>query len=218
MSAIVTDIEGTTTPIDFVQSRLFPYARARLGAYLRAGGAPEVVDDVRARLGGEADLERVVATLERWSDEDLKLTPLKALQGMVWAEGYRDGSLRAPVYPDVPRALERWRAAGRRLAVYSSGSVAAQRLLFGHTDHGDLSGHFEAWFDTTTGAKREVESYRRITTTLGLAAGEVTFLSDVVAELDAAREAGLHTFLLTRDGPVAETGDHRVVPDFDAIG
>lgn len=219
--AIVTDIEGTTGSIRFVHEVLFPYARAHLGEFLRQHALePEVADELAATrelaFDPEADLERLIAILEAWIDQDRKATPLKALQGMIWAQGYRDGDFTGHVYPDAVAGLARWHAQGIALYVYSSGSIQAQRLLFGHSDAGDLTPLFAGYFDTTIGAKREAESYRRIRAAIGVAAEEVLFLSDVVEELDAAREAGLATVQLVREAGMT-TGAHPVAANFDEV-
>lgn len=203
IQAVVTDIEGTTSSIDFVHQTLFPYARARLRAWLAAHAEdPEVRRELEAvaQLEGRAlSLAEAAEVLERWIDEDRKATPLKALQGRIWAEGYAAGELTGHVYPDTPQALRDWHARGLKLYVYSSGSVEAQRLIFGHTAFGDLRPLFAGYFDTRVGAKREVGSYRRIVEAIGQPAAAVCFLSDVGAELDAARAAGLATCQLLRD-------------------
>lgn len=198
--AVVTDIEGTTTRISFVKDVLFPYARERMAAWVRAHpDAPEVAaTQVLAGLEGRG-LDDVIAVLIAWIDADRKATPLKAIQGQIWEEGYATGRLVSHVYPDVPAALERWKAAGRVLAVYSSGSVLAQQLLFGHTERGDLRPYFSAWFDTTSGAKGDPGSYQRIAAALGFAPGEVLFLSDMQAEVDAARAAGMQACIIDRE-------------------
>ena len=199
---ILTDIEGTTSSISFVKDVLFPYARAALPDFVRThGDAPEVrhwLDMVAVENGGLCQDEMIVETLQGWIDQDRKHTALKALQGLVWEAGYADGDFTAPLYPDVAPALRDWHAAGHRLAVYSSGSVPAQKLLFAHTDSGDLTALFAAYFDTEVGGKREAGSYRAIGERLGSDAGDILFLSDVVEELDAAREAGMRTVLLDR--------------------
>ncbi len=223
---ILTDIEGTTSSISFVKDVLFPYARRALPGFVAARGhAPEVrvwLDAVREETGA-ADDAAVVATLQDWIDADRKPTALKALQGMIWADGYRDADFTAHIYPDAVEALHRWHAAGERMAVYSSGSVPAQKLFFGHSDAGDLTGLFSAWFDTEIGGKREAASYTRIAEALQVAPVELLFLSDVVAELDAAREAGLGTVLVDRLDDYPEPRDataangHPRVTRFDAI-
>lgn len=199
--AVLTDIEGTTSSIAFVTDTLFPYARARLADYV-AAHAEEVaplLDAVRAEAPGDP-----VATLVRWIDEDKKATPLKTLQGLIWAEGYADGTLKGHVYADAADALRRWHAAGIALHVYSSGSVAAQKLIFGHSNAGDLTPLFSGYFDTTTGPKREAGSYRRIAEAIGLPSAAILFLSDNAQEIAAARTAGMQVLHIDRE---AGTGD-----------
>jgi enolase-phosphatase E1 len=214
--AIVTDIEGTTTPIAFVHDVLFPYARARLPAILddpRPDYA-EAIAEARALAGGRPVLDALLG----WMDADAKVTPLKTLQGLIWDEGFRKGDLHGRLYPDVAPALRGWHASGIGLYVYSSGSEAAQRLLFGHSDAGDLGGLFTGFFDTRIGAKREAGSYRLIARDIGLPASSILFLSDVEQELDAAADTGLSVCQLVRpdDGTVASTR-HSTVADFSAL-
>ena len=225
--AILTDIEGTTSSISFVKDVLFPYARRALPGFVKAHGDEPAVrkwlDAVAAENGGVCRDEMIVEVLQGWIDQDRKHTALKALQGMIWANGYGNADFTAHVYPDAVPALRAWHADGLSLHVYSSGSVPAQRLFFGHSDAGDLTGLFSSWFDTEVGGKREAESYRRIAAAIGHPAGEILFLSDVVEELDAAREAGLETVLVDRieDYPQPRTGDaangHRRVESFAGI-
>ncbi len=211
--AILTDIEGTTSSISFVKDVLFPYARRALPGFVAAhGNEPQVrrwLDAVAAENGGICTDEVIVETLQGWIDQDRKHTALKALQGMVWDAGYRNADFSAHIYPDAAAALRRWHQDGVPLYVYSSGSVPAQKLFFGHSDAGDLTGLFSDWFDTEVGGKRESASYARIAEHIGLPAGEILFLSDVVEELDAAREAGLQTVLVDRqqDYPQPRMGD-----------
>ena len=226
-TTILTDIEGTTSSISFVKDVLFPFARKALPGFVRArGDEPDVrrwLDAVAIEHGAMCDDAMIVETLQGWIDEDRKHTALKALQGMIWREGYLSGELQADLYPDAASALRRWHDAGHRLAVYSSGSVAAQQLLFAHTDAGDLTPLFDAFFDTEVGHKREAGSYRTIAGRLGCAPDAIVFLSDVVEELDAAREAGLATVLVDRreDYPEPRLGDaahgHRRVESFTDI-
>jgi enolase-phosphatase E1 len=213
-TAIVTDIEGTTTPIAFVRDVLFPYARARLPAFLAEHGADPVVAEAATLAGGRPVLEALLG----WMDADAKVTPLKAIQGLIWDEGYARGELLGRIYPDVPPVLRRWRAQGIRLYVYSSGSEAAQRLIFGHSDAGDLGALFSGFFDTRVGAKREAASYASIARGIGLPPGEILFLSDIEAELDAAAESGVATCQLVRaeDGTVASVR-HAVAADFGGV-
>lgn len=219
--AVVTDIEGTTTSVSFVYDVLFPYARAHLADFVARHGADPGVRAQLDAVGGEAgrpltDTE-AVAQLNAWIDEDRKATPLKALQGMIWQAGYRDGNFTGHVYDDAARKLHDWHSAGVRLFVYSSGSTAAQQLLFRYSDHGDLTPLFEGYFDTHVGAKRDAESYRAIVATIGLPADEILFLSDIVAELDAARVAGMKTCRLVRDADPRTTSGHPEVADFDGV-
>lgn len=195
--AILLDIEGTTSSIAFVAETLFPYARAALPAYVaaHADAVEPILSEVRALEPGDP-----VQTLLCWIDEDRKATPLKTLQGWIWAEGYAAGAFRGHVYPDAAEALRRWHAAGVRLFVYSSGSVEAQKLIFRHSDQGDLEPLFSGWFDTTTGPKREAASYAAIKAEIGLPGPSILFLSDVPAELDAARAADLRVQLVDRSG------------------
>lgn len=203
ISSIITDIEGTTTPLTFVRDVLFPYARPRLRPWLREHAqsqtASSVLVQVQQEVGQPLSLEQAISRLEQWSDEDRKIGVLKTLQGLIWEAGYADGSLVAPVYPDVLPALTAWHAAGITLGVYSSGSVAAQHLLFGHTNEGDLRPLFSHWFDTETGAKQAVGSYQRIASQLGHPPSTLLFLSDHSAEVAAALAAGWHALLITRN-------------------
>ncbi|MCR6661888.1 MAG: acireductone synthase [Luteimonas sp.] len=210
---ILTDIEGTTSSISFVKDVLFPYARRELPRFVRErGDEPDVrrwLDMVAIENGGLCQDAMIVETLQGWIDTDRKHIALKALQGMVWEAGYHDADFTAPVYPDAVEALRHWHGEGHALAVYSSGSVPAQKLLFAHTDAGDLTGLFSGWFDTAVGGKREAASYAAIAEALAVAPGDILFLSDVVAELDAAREARLRTVLIDRreDYPEPRNGD-----------
>lgn len=208
--AILTDIEGTTSSIAFVAETLFPYAHARLPAFVAAhpDETAPILAEVAAIEPGDP-----VATLIRWIDEDRKATPLKTLQGMIWADGYRERAFTGHVYPDAAAALRRWHEAGIALYVFSSGSVAAQELLFGHSDAGDLTPLFSGYFDTTTGPKREAASYRAIADAIGVSADEILFLSDTPQEIAAAREAGLSALLIDREHGA---GDIASFEDIDA--
>lgn len=207
---IVTDIEGTTSAISHVHQVLFPYSRSRIQAWVRRPEAAAVVREVAA------DPDEAASILVGWIDADVKATPLKTLQGLIWAEGYASGELTAHVYDDVPPVLARWSSDGVPVYVYSSGSELAQRLWFRHTQHGDLLGHFAGHFDTVSaGPKREVGSYQAIAKSIGVEPAELTFLSDVAAELDAASEAGWHTIGVSRpaDGS-PDTGAHPRITSF----
>ncbi|MBS0878334.1 MULTISPECIES: acireductone synthase [unclassified Tatumella] len=219
--AIVTDIEGTTSDIRFVHQVLFPYARQHLDSWiLRNIEQPEVVqalDNLKSERGQpEADTASLISALHRFMDEDRKSTALKALQGMIWREGYLNGSFTGHLYPDVVPALKRWQQQGLALYVYSSGSVPAQKLLFGYSDAGDITGLFSGYFDTRTGAKRETGSYQQIASQLGLEGQQLLFLSDIHQELDAAKQAGWHTLQLIR-GEADSVSVHPQVSSFEQI-
>jgi len=230
MKAILLDIEGTTTPIDFVHETLFPYAKSRIAGYVEdnfdqlrielAELAAEYENEVDYKAEFRADSPNSVADyLKFLIDSDRKSTPLKSIQGMIWQKGYESGELQSSVFDDVVPALERWKADGNTIAIYSSGSVLAQKLLFKYTDHGDLTNCIDRYFDTNIGHKRETESYKKIAEELELPAQEILFVSDVVAELDAAREAGMQTALVIREGDaeIAEPQPHWVVHDFNEL-
>ena len=211
--AVVTNIEGTATPIGYVRGVLFPYARARLADFV---GRDD--DDVRQALAETARAvpgQAPLTTLLHWMDQDAKAAPLKTLQGLIWREGFADGTLASVLYPDVPACLQRWSQRGVRLYGYSSGSVEAQRLLFAHAPGGDLSGLFAAYFDTRIGRTSDPDSFSRLAIGIGVPTLEVAFLSDIEAELDAATVAGMRTCQILRaDGDVTASDRHPVAADF----
>jgi enolase-phosphatase E1 len=221
--AIVTDIEGTTSSISFVKDVLFPYARKRLPAYVEThADKPEVQHWLHeaAKEAGliEASRQEVIELLQRWIDEDRKSTALKALQGMIWKDGYEEGEYRAHMYPEVAARLNAWRGEGLHLYVYSSGSVPAQKLFFRYSESGDLTPVFSGYFDTETGPKRETQSYQRIVEAIGERPEHVLFLSDIVEELDAAQAAGLKTgWLLRPPLDIPAQPRHPAYTSFDAI-
>jgi enolase-phosphatase E1 len=223
--AVLVDIEGTTSTIAFVQEVLFPYAESHLDAYVAEHRAdPEVAKAMfeAARLAVEpddADDATVLAHLHAWIAEDRKATPLKTLQGLIWAEGYANGDLRAHVYPDAAAGLRRWHAAGIELCVYSSGSIGAQKVLFANNSQGDLTPLFTDYFDTTIGHKREARSYTAISRAMRTPPEDIVFLSDVDAELDAAHETGMQTLRLMRaaDTLPDATTKHPSATTFDEI-
>jgi len=211
VSIILTDIEGTTGSIAFVKNVLFPYARERIPAYLAENAdEPQVATLIRdaARDAGMETLswEEAATVFLAWMDADLKVTTLKTLQGMIWESGYRDGVLRGHVYDDAAEGLARWHEAGHKIYVYSSGSIAAQRLLFAFSDHGDLSGLFSGYFDTTIGLKNDPDSYRRIAPRIGAAPADIIFLSDSAGEIAAAHTAGLRTVWMVRSDTPPQDG------------
>jgi enolase-phosphatase E1 len=221
IKAIVTDIEGTTSSLSFVKDVLFPYARAHLAEFVRShaddADVKALLNDSRAEAGAGLDTGQLIEQFIRWIDEDRKITPLKSLQGLIWEAGYRQGDFTGHVYRDAAENLKKWHAGGMALYVYSSGSVYAQKLLFGHSDFGDLTPLFSGYFDTHIGGKREQAAYEKIAAQLGLPAGNVLFLSDIKEELDAARGAGFKTIWLTRDSMPDEQAEHRQVSSFDQI-
>lgn len=207
-TVVLTDIEGTTTDVAFVHDVLFPFARRTLPELIRARASePEIAAALaaaRERAGSPAlSLDETIALLLRWIAEDRKETSLKTLQGIAWESGYRSGELVSPVYPDAVTALRAWHAAGHTLAVYSSGSEHAQRLLFAYTDAGDLTPLFSAYFDTHVGAKGEPRSYERIAERLGVSLAAILFLSDAPAEIVAARAVGCRVVRVDRARPLA---------------
>jgi enolase-phosphatase E1 len=202
-SAALLDIEGTVGSIAFVRDVLFPYADARMDEFVALHGSePDVraALDLAAREAGVAalDIRGILAALHQWSADDVKTTPLKTIQGMIWRNGFESGAIVGHLYPDAVDALRRYRSNGVLLAIYSSGSVAAQRLLFGHSVAGNLLSMFASFYDTTTGPKLEPMSYTRIAKALGYAPVNVAFFSDNARELDAARDAGMQTVHVVR--------------------
>lgn len=219
-SAIITDIEGTTSRISFVTEVLFPYAAAELPAFIQANAAqPAVAEQLSACRSlmqqADASVDVIITQLLDWIATDQKITPLKALQGMVWQQGYQSGAFKGHVYTDVHSALTRWQQQGIKLYVYSSGSVQAQQLLFQYSDFGDLTALFSGYFDTRIGAKRDISSYAAILQQLQLPPKQVLFLSDVAAELDAAAPLGIGTIQLIRDGQAA--GSHAIAHNFNDV-
>lgn len=217
---ILTDIEGTTTSIKFVYDILFPYFRKHLEDLKQLTHLTEVQQafkktvDLAVSLEGKnlRSTDDVIETLLQWSKEDRKITPLKTLQGILWETGYKNGEIKGHVYADVSPALEKWHKSGLKLGVFSSGSIAAQKLIFGYSEAGDLTPYFSNYFDTTTGGKRETETYQKISTELNLDPSEILFLSDIIEELQAAEMAGYQTIQVAREG--TEANWSRIVADF----
>lgn len=220
--AIITDIEGTTTDIAFVSQVLFPYAAKALPAFLAKHQAEPTVaielDAVRTLMQRDtASLAEITEQLLAWIRADQKITPLKALQGMIWRDGYVRGDFQGHLYADVAPSLAAWQQAGIALYVFSSGSIAAQQLLFGYSVEGDLTPSFSGFFDTRTGAKQQLEAYQAIQTAIALPSEQLLFLSDVVAELDAARAAGWQTCQLLRPGTADSDHQHARAADFHQV-
>ncbi|MFI3135374.1 MAG: acireductone synthase [Methylococcaceae bacterium] len=221
IKAIVTDIEGTTTSISFVKEVLFPYAKANLADFVRSHAHEPAVSallqDTQAEVGQPLDMEGAICQLLAWMASDQKITPLKSLQGLIWEDGYQQGAFTGHLYDDALRNLQKWHTQGLALYVYSSGSVHAQKLLFGHTSQGDLTPLFSGYFDTHVGAKQEPMAYMNIAESIGLEPSELLFLSDIKAELDAAKAVGFNTVWLCRDTPLEALAAHEQVSSFDDI-
>jgi len=229
LEVVLLDIEGTTTPMAFVHDVLFPYSRARLAAWFRerspsdptvreiVGALEQEARDTGEAPGSESTIDEVVARLADYIDRDRKSPALKIVQGLIWESGYASGELRSPVYDDVPPALERWTNAGIGVGIYSSGSVLAQKLLFAHSNVGDLTPWLRWHFDTAMGAKVDAASYRRITDALHVKPSAVLFVSDVTRELEAARHASLQTALCVRPPAPAPASSFPVIQSFDEI-
>lgn len=235
---VLLDIEGTTTPVEFVYEILFPFARQHVREFveehfnseavradvealreehradaLKGNGPPAWTEDSAGSL-----LDSAVSYVHWLMDQDRKSRALKSLQGKIWEGGYQTGRLRGQVYADVPPAFERWKKQGRGIYIFSSGSVLAQKLIFAHTTEGNLTPYLDGYFDTTTGAKTSAASYQSIGEKIGAPADEVLFVSDVAAELDAARDAGMTTALCVRPGSrEPEQPAHTIVRTFDEI-
>lgn len=210
--AVLTDIEGTTTSLAFVHEQLFPYARKNLAGYVRQHESElgDIASQIEAATGrGGLGTHEIVAILLQWMAEDRKLTPLKTLQGMIWRSGYDAGRLQGHVYDDAVRALREWHANGIGIFIYSSGSVEAQRLLFSHSSHGDLTPLLSGYFDTTTGAKLDSRSYDSIARSIGLGAQSIVFLSDHPGESHAAAAAGMRSVLVAREEAARDAGPGR---------
>ncbi len=232
MKAILLDIEGTTTPIDFVHKILFPFARNRMRDFVRSHGLeiqPEIAQlrgehaedynkGAYREIFDESHDDSVSAYLQFLIDIDRKSTPLKSIQGKIWQEGYESGELVSQVFEDVPEALKKWRNDGKRIAIYSSGSILAQKLIFKYSNHGDLTPFIDSYFDTNIGHKREAESYRKIAGELAELPDSIFFISDIIEELDAARGTGFRTALAVRKGnPEITITSHDLIKNFDEL-
>ncbi|MFY7667367.1 MAG: acireductone synthase [Crocinitomicaceae bacterium] len=212
---VLTDIEGTTTSVSFVYDVLFPYFRDHIWelknmSVLNSVDAAfnETKEIVLAEEGIQLETsEQIIQKLDSWCKEDRKITPLKTLQGILWKIGYETGELKGHVYEDVPITLEKWHTLGLKMGVFSSGSVEAQKLIFGYSEKGDLTTYFSNYFDTKTGMKRESETYVKIAQELKLEPSTILFLSDIVQELEAAHKAGFQTIQLVRPGTKKEWGN-----------
>lgn len=222
ITTVLTDIEGTTSSLSFVRDVLFPYAELHLSKFVQAHSEDAEVQaqlEATREIIGQPDLPQneVVQVLLDWIAEDKKATPLKTLQGLIWEAGYKEEAYKAHMYPDAVTNLQRWHANGKKLYVYSSGSIKAQQLFFGHTEYGDLTDLFSGYFDTTTGHKQEKRSYRKIADSIGESPSHILFLSDVVEELDAAQNSGMKTYCLNRDARRMSSYPHPQIRGFDEV-
>ena len=222
IQAILTDIEGTTTSLSFVKDVLFPYAYEHMQSFVvenRTNPAvAKLIDDVRYEVNNPVlSLSGAIEQLKQWTRDDKKITPLKAIQGLMWQQGYASGDFTGHVYPDAVAGLQGWHAQGLQLYVYSSGSVQAQQLLFGYSDAGDLTPLFSGYFDTQVGHKREIEAYQHITQAIGIVPEHILFLSDIREELEAAQQAGMQTCALVRENQATEGLQHPWVENFAQI-
>ena len=222
IQAILTDIEGTTTSLSFVKDVLFPYAYEHMQSFVvenRTNPAvAKLIDDVRYEVNNPVlSLSGAIEQLKQWIRDDKKITPLKAIQGLMWQQGYASGDFTGHVYPDAVAGLQAWHAQGLQLYVYSSGSVQAQQLLFGYSDAGDLTPLFSGYFDTQVGHKREIGAYQHIAQAIGIAPEHILFLSDIREELDAAQQAGMQTCALVRENQATEGLQHPWVENFAQI-
>lgn len=218
------DIEGTVSPLAFVRDVMFPYAGERLEAFVESHWGEPALQEVTRQISADCPGVKIensvglTAACKNLMARDAKATGLKALQGMIWDDGFRSGAIRPPLFPDVPDTLRSWKAAGLGLGIYSSGSIGAQVQFFRHTEAGDLTHLFSRHFDTTTGPKKEASSYAKISQILAYQPDEIAFFSDVVAELDAARSAGMRTVFLDRPGNAPESpGDHPAINSLELV-
>jgi enolase-phosphatase E1 len=221
IDSILTDIEGTTSSLSFVRDVLFPYSRTHLPAFIKAHAQDPLIqkelEAINQLKGAVLSQEEAIDQLLTWIEQDQKVTPLKALQGLIWEAGYEQGDFHGHLYEDAARMLKVWASQGIKLYVFSSGSVKAQKLLFGHTEEGDLSPLFSDFFDTRIGSKQDPEAYRAIARATRQPASSILFLSDIGTELDAARAAGMATTQLIRENQPIHSEQHAVAKTFDDI-
>jgi enolase-phosphatase E1 len=230
INAVLLDIEGTTAPIDFVCETLFPFAEANIGDYAR-NNFKQIADEIAQLEIEHRNEENYLEVFDRTSPEsvtkylkflisvDRKSTPLKSLQGKIWQQGYESNELKSVMFADVPKAFERWKTAKKTIAIYSSGSVLAQKLIFRHSNFGDLTKFISNYFDTNVGGKREVESYRKIADSMKISAKNILFVSDIAQELDAAKSAHFQTSLAIRagNGEITESHLHKIIGSFEEL-
>lgn len=221
---ILTDIEGTTTPKTFVYDVLFPYFEQKIKALstlMENEKFKDTFEEIKAVIqleqGVVADAELIQATLESWVKTDRKETSMKQLQGLIWENGYQEGVLKGELYNEVRTCFEKWKEEEIQIAIYSSGSVQAQKLLFGFSEKGDLTPFISAYFDTKIGHKREKKSYENIAEQLSVPASEILFLSDISEELDAAKASGMEAIQVVRDETTIPSPEHNRINNFNQI-
>ncbi len=222
IKAIITDIEGTTSSLAFVKDTLFPYARDNIEQFIHAHEndilVRQALDEAANIIGEESpDINQIIRSLIQWIDDDKKITPLKTIQGLLWEQGYLNGHFNGHIYEDAVHNLKKWNDNDIRLYVFSSGSIHAQKLLFGNTEYGDLNPLFSGYFDTKIGSKTSVNSYQRISEEIAVKPKNCLFLSDIKQELEAAHQAGMHTIWLVRSGEIDPAAEYKQVTDFGDI-
>jgi enolase-phosphatase E1 len=221
IKAILTDIEGTTSSLSFMQDVLYPYAHETMRAFIRERAddpaVSKVLEDLRRNLGQELSNDELAAQMQRWIDEDRKVNALSTLQGIIWEHGYAQDRFKGHVYEDALRNLRNWKEQGMGIYGFSAGAVYAQKLLFGHSEYGDVSELFDELFDTNVGAKDDPTAYQSIATSIGYSPSEVLYISDSREELDAARQVGMYTVWVVREGELDSDATHRQVKSFDEI-
>lgn len=218
IKAILTDIEGTTSSINYVKDVMFEYSKNRLKDYLqkhwKEDHVKNIVKSLSQKLEKDIDLQTAVLVFKDFIEKDIKDTLLKELQGHIWEEGFKSGELKGHIYEDAYIKLKELKEKGYKIFVYSSGSIKAQKLFFGHSSYGDITYLFDGFFDTTVGSKKDPDSYLKIASTIGLDPKEILFLSDIEDEINAAKKAGMKTCLVSRENPCEKEG---CIKDFKEI-
>lgn len=225
-NTVILDIEGTTTPIDFVHVTLFKYARDNLTEFLLKNNKGNALEQILlemveySKITERSELisdEQIVKCIENLIEKDSKLGALKKLEGLIWQEGYESGKLKSEIYDDVPESLKRWKKSGKKIYIYSSGSVLAQKLLFRYSIFGDLTGYIDGYFDTEIGSKKEIESYRNISRNLEVLPERITFITDSEEEMKSARNAGINSFLIKRNYNESDDKQVDFIVDFKSL-
>jgi enolase-phosphatase E1 len=216
VQAVLCDIEGTTSSLSFVHNVLFPLSYERMEDFIRRNWNRQELEQIKSEMG-DAGQDEIIKTFRSWILEDRKERALKSIQGKIWKDAFESGQIRGHVYPDVEPSFYKWRDSGIQICIFSSGSIEAQKLLFRYSQVGDLSRFISAYFDTSTGPKKESSSYKTIAGKLSLDGPNILFLSDVQSELDAARAADMHTTQVMREGVTPNSSGHPIVNSFNEI-